>query len=108
MRAAWIATGSWKHWASVWGALCAGLSGPNYQACMAAYVGTESGAYPIVGGIFGIVSGLIAKMKAVPAVNKPDYKAAEKPLLIAGIIGCVFYGAGVALLVEFVLIKMKK
>ncbi len=97
------------YFASVWGAICAIYVGNQglYNTCMATLIG-ENGVYLIIGGICGIVSGLFAKMKAVPAVNKPDYKAAEKPLLIAGIIGCVFYGAGVALLIEFVLIKMKK
>jgi hypothetical protein len=88
--------------------LCAGLSGAELSYCLAIYGSTAGGfgAWYIIAGILGIVSGVLGKMKVVGPINDKKFDEIWMMLLIVGIIGCICDGAGGLFIAQAILIKL--
>ncbi|HMF30160.1 MAG TPA: hypothetical protein VKK79_02000 [Candidatus Lokiarchaeia archaeon] len=89
--------------------VCSGTLAALFSFCptMAPNYITEA-IVGIMFSLFGIIAGLVTKNKIAPLISAQDYKAAEKPLLIWAIMGCLCYGGGTLLLIQYILIKIGK
>ncbi|HMF30401.1 MAG TPA: hypothetical protein VKK79_03245 [Candidatus Lokiarchaeia archaeon] len=89
------------------GLLCTGLTGIYQTTCQASFAAaTGTAVWWFIAAVLAIIGGIIAKMKCVGEIAAGNFSTVSMTLLIAAIIGCIGDGAGIVLLVQFILIKV--
>ncbi|HMF30162.1 MAG TPA: hypothetical protein VKK79_02010 [Candidatus Lokiarchaeia archaeon] len=94
-------------WMAVLAASCnAAYAELGLGVCVSASVYIAEGVWWFISGALGIVAGIMARATAKPKVAAKDYAAAQKPLIIWGIVGAICVGSGALLILQFIFIKL--